>query len=156
MIHSQRLLSPGTSKPPGPGLTFHALVVWPNLCSPLPEFLPQEFPDGTQPLSSPNFPILLAPRGRVGSDWDTQSRHLVPLLFSSGSRSFSGLPGSFTFSLQTCSPCSCLSRCRRLAPGQQVAPLHPEISERWICCDRQWQEGLLGPLRSVLSGCASL
>lgn len=96
--------------------------------------------------SSPNFPILLAPRGKVGSDWDTQSRHLVPLLLSSG---------SFTFSLQMCS-CSCLSRCRRLAPGQQVAPLHPEVSERWICCDHQWQEGLLGPLRSVVRMCISV
>lgn len=42
------------------------------------------------------------------------------------------------------------------AIAEYVASLTMEISEGWLCCDSQWQEGLLGPHRSILSGRGSL
>lgn len=58
-MHSPCLLFPGTSRSPGPGLLFPALVVSPSLCSPPPERFPQELLDGTPVSQLPYDPYHL-------------------------------------------------------------------------------------------------
>lgn len=120
------------------------------------------FPSSS-PGCDPHFPFPIIPchlchiwKDGQGLRWTLLSS--CASAFSFGWRWFSGLPPFFTFFFFRLVFLATAFRFSgdTHAIAEYVASLTMEISEGWLCCDSQWQEGLLGPHRSILSGHGSL